>query len=103
VSTGVVARPRRSCRQTLDSCYPIRKVATPVPVAGGVVVARSYERGQLVPRAQEAERIGVPSADHGRDQDAAKHAIRAMSPLKFWLVEQDQPLRRTPRPAAGQR
>jgi hypothetical protein len=36
VSAGVVAHTRRSCRQTLDSCYPIRKVTRPVPVEGGL-------------------------------------------------------------------
>jgi hypothetical protein len=46
--------------------YPIRKVTTPVPVEGGVAGgALAHERRQLVPWAQEAERIGVPPPHHG--------------------------------------
>ena len=32
----------------------------------------------------------MPAAHHGGVQDAAKHAISAMSPLKSWLVEKPQ-------------
>ena len=46
-----------------------------------------HERRHLVPGAQEAERIGVPAADHVARPAGAAALIRAMSPLKSWLVE----------------
>jgi hypothetical protein len=46
--------------------YPIRKVMTPVPVEGGRGGwGAPHERRQLVPWAQEAERVGVPAPHHG--------------------------------------
>jgi hypothetical protein len=75
--------------------YPIRKVTTPVLVEGGVAGgALPMSAGTSFP----GRRNPNGSAFHRRImagvQDAAKHAIRAMSPLRSWLVEKPQPNRK---------
>ena len=72
-------KPAQVC--TEHSPYPIRKVTTPVAVAGGVAGgATAHERRHLVPRAQEAERIGVPPADHGRGRVTSSGQSGRLSP-----------------------
>jgi hypothetical protein len=73
--------------------YPIRKVTTPVPVEGGIKGGALAMSRQLVPRAQEPERIGVPPPHMAGVQEEAKHAMSAMSPLKSCDVEKPQPQR----------
>ena len=75
--------------------YPIRKVTTPVAVEGGVA-------GGGLPRSAgtsfQGRRKPNGSAFHRRImagvQDAAKHAMSAMSPLKSCDVEKPQPNRK---------
>ena len=72
---------------------PIRKVTTPVPVEGGVaggalaMSAGTSSRGAGSRRDRRAS--GGPLAVV---QQAPQHWIRAMSPLKSWLVEKPQRL-----------
>ena len=71
-------------------------MTTPVPVEGGGVAggALSMSAGTSF----HGRRKPNGSAFHRRImagvQDAAKHAISAMSPLKSWLVEKPQPNRK---------
>ena len=71
----------------------MRKVTTPVPVAGGVaggalpMSAGTSFHGRRKPNGSAFHRRIMAGV-----QDAAKHAIRAMSPLTSWLVE--KPLQR---------
>jgi hypothetical protein len=73
----------------------MRKVTTPVPVAGGVaggalpMSAGSSFHGRRKPNGSAFHRRIMAGV-----QDAAKHAISAMSPLKSWLVEKPQPNRK---------
>ena len=75
--------------------YPIRKVTTPVPVAGGVaggalpMSAGSSFHGRRKPNGSACHRRTMAGV-----QDEAKHAISAMSPSKSWLVEKPQPNRK---------
>ena len=75
--------------------YPIRKVTTPVPVEGGVaggalpMSAGTSFHGRRKPNGSAFHRRIMAGV-----QDAAKHAISAMSPLKSWLVEKPQPNRK---------
>jgi K+ transporter len=86
---------RRLAEQEAIRRYPIRKVTTPVPVEGDVVggalpmTAGTSFHGRRKPNGSAFHRRIMAGV-----QDAAKHAIRAMSPLKSWLVEKPQPNRK---------
>jgi hypothetical protein len=81
--------PDRLLRPKASRRYPIRKV-TPCG-SRGLGAWRTPDEGRhLALWTQEAERIGVPMA---AVQDEAKHAVRAMSPLKSCEVEKPQPKR----------
>src|SRR5687768_15674293 len=74
--------------------YPIRKVTTPVPVEGGVaggalpMSAGTSFHGRRKPNGSACHRRTMAGV-----QEEAKHAIRAMSPLKSCDVEKPQPQR----------
>jgi hypothetical protein len=86
---------RQLLRQKAIRRYPIRKVTTPVPVEGGVVggalamSAGSSFHGRRKPNGSAFQRRIMAGV-----QDAAKHAISAMSPLKSCDVEKPQPNRK---------
>ena len=81
-------------RQKALRRYPMRQVTTPVAVEGGVA-------GGALPMSAgtsfQGRRKPKGSACHRRTmwpvQQAPQHRIRAMSPLKSWLVEKPQPQR----------
>jgi hypothetical protein len=70
----------------------MRKVTTPVAVEGGVaggalpMSAGTSFHGRRKPNGSACHRRTMAGV-----RDAAKHAIKAMSPLKSWLVEKPQP------------
>jgi hypothetical protein len=87
--TGRASRARGlGTTPTEPASYPIRKVTTPAPVEGGVaggalpMSAGTSFQGRRKPNGSACHRRIMAGV-----QDAAKHAIRAMSPLKSWLVE----------------
>ena len=73
------------------SPYPIRKVTTPVPVEGGVaggalaMSAGTSFQGRRKPKGSACHRWTMWPV-----QQAPQHRVRAMSPLKSWLVEKPQ-------------
>jgi hypothetical protein len=81
-------------RQKAIRRYPIRKVTTPVPVEGGVaggalpMSAGTSFHGRRKPNGSACQRRTMAGV-----QDAAKHAMSAMSPLKSCEVEKPQPQR----------
>ena len=81
--------------QAAVRCYPLRKVTTPVPVAGGVaggalpMSAGTSFQGRRKPNGSACQRRTMAGVQH-----EAKHAMSAMSPLKSCDVEKPQPQRR---------
>jgi hypothetical protein len=74
--------------------YPIRQTTTPEPVEGGVArgalpkSAGSSFHGRRKPNGSACQRRTMAGV-----QEEAKHAMRAMSPLKSCEVEKPQPQR----------
>ena len=91
---GQTSRSRHSLLSKGHRRYPMRKVTTPVPVEGGVaggalpMSAGTSFHGRRKPNGSACHRRTMAGV-----QEAAKHAISAMSPLKSWLVEKPQPQR----------
>jgi hypothetical protein len=87
-------RPSTVRKASRPGNYPIRKVTTPVPVAGGVaggalaMIAGTSFHGRKKPNGSACQRRTMAGV-----QDEAKHAMRAMSPLKSCEVEKPQPQR----------
>jgi hypothetical protein len=75
----------------------MRKVTTPVPLAGGVaggalpMSAGTSFHGRRKPNGSACQRRTMAAV-----QDEAKHAMSAMSPLKSCDVEKPQPNRKMP-------
>ena len=95
VGVHALGRSRDSLlRQKAMRRYPMRQVTTPVPVEGGVaggalpMSAGTSFHGRRKPNGSACQRRTMAGV-----QEEAKHAIRAMSPLKSWLVEKPQPQR----------
>jgi hypothetical protein len=81
-------------RQKAFRRYPIMNVTTPVPVEGGVAggalpkSAGTSFHGRRKPNGSACQRRTMAGV-----QEEAKHAIRAMSPLKSCDLEKPQPQR----------
>jgi hypothetical protein len=88
------ASPNITGRAPVPASYPIRQTITQLLVEGGVAGgALPISAGTSFHRRRKPNGSAFHRRIMAGVQDAAKHAISAISPLKSWLLEKPQPQR----------